>query len=290
MFGEPSTPKTAVRVTYGAKRKYKDTPPTSGVASDAGSSLSRPQSLVEYSPNKLPTNDGPSSGRGGRGQNGRSSQARSTLPSSSIENRALALSEPEIMSLDDGSDYPVKPLPRRNTVGATDNRNIDSMAPKSGNANGKGPRKRALSLSSAGSDSDSGDLTPLSSPEVVKKVFPPTTNIAPRLARQFLRAQTQAQLPAVSEHKHAPISQSKSLDNLFAPLDSTDDESFDEAEIGSLVWVSIDLQGRLTDYDENSAEDTMWWPAKVVIDQLWNSVCWGSHEYHVVYRSRYQNR
>ena len=148
MFGEPSTPKTTVRVTYGAKRKYKDTPPRSGVASDAGSSMSRPQSLVEYSPNKLPTNDGPSSGRGGRGQNGRSSQARSTLPSSSIENRALSLSEPEIMSLDDGSDYPVKPLPRRNTVGATDNRNIDSMAPKSGNANGKGPRKRALSLSS----------------------------------------------------------------------------------------------------------------------------------------------
>ncbi|KAI0723841.1 hypothetical protein C8T65DRAFT_90485 [Cerioporus squamosus] len=265
MFGEPSTPKSTLKVTYGSKRKYKDTSPRSGVASDAGGSLSRAQSLTESSPNKLPTNAGTSSGRGGRGRSGRSSRARSTSPTSSIENKSLALSDPEIIVLDDDSDS-VKPLPRRNTVEVTDNRSINPTAPKAQNASGKGPRKRALSLSSAGSDSG-GDLTPLSSPEVVKKkkVFPPTTNIAPRLARQFLRAQTQAQLPAASEFKHAPVSQSKSLDNLFAPLDSTDDESFDETETGSLVWVSIDLQGRLTDCDENGEEDTLWWPAKVEV-------------------------
>ncbi|RPD66532.1 hypothetical protein L227DRAFT_570406 [Lentinus tigrinus ALCF2SS1-6] len=264
MFGEPSTPRSNVRVTYGAKRKYKDPPPRSDVASDAGGSLSRTHTLAESSPNKLPTDGGASSRRGERGRSGRSSRARSTSPGSSIENKSLVFSDPEIIVLDDDPD-PVKPLPRRNTVGATDNSTINPTAPKAGASNGKSPRKRALSLSSAGSDSG-GDLTPLSSPEVVKKkVFPPTTNIAPRLARQFLRAQTQAQLPAVSEFKQAPISQSKSLDNLFAPLDSTDDESFDEAETGSLVWVSIDLQGRLTDCDEKGEEDTLWWPAKVEV-------------------------
>ncbi|RDX56347.1 hypothetical protein OH76DRAFT_1368922 [Lentinus brumalis] len=266
MFGEPSTPKSTLGTTYSTKRKFKDASPRPGGASDAGSSLSRAQSLTESSPNKLPTNSGPSSGRGGRGRSGRRSRGRSNSPSSSIENKSLALSDPEIIVLDDASDDPVKPSTRRNNVGHTDDRSINPTAPKVQIATGKGPRKRALShSSSAGSDSG-GDLTPLSSPEVVvkKKVFPPTTNIAPRLARQFLRAQTQAQLPAVSQSKHAPVSQSKSLDNLFAPLDSTDDESVDEAETGSLVWVSIDLQGRLTDCDENGEEDTLWWPAKVV--------------------------
>ncbi|KAI0748451.1 hypothetical protein C8Q80DRAFT_1270854 [Daedaleopsis nitida] len=123
-------------------------------------------------------------------------------------------------------------------------------------------RKRPLSRSSSfGRDS----LTPLSSSPAQKKkyIFPPTSNIAPRLARQFMRVQSQAISKTTSEFKPQPVTQSKSLDNLFAPLDSTDDESCDETDIGSFVWVSIDLTGKLTDCGEDSGEDTIWWPAKV---------------------------
>lgn len=83
-----------------------------------------------------------------------------------------------------------------------------------------------------------------------------------------MRVQSQLNPTTVSEYKQQTITQSKSLDNLFAPLDSTDDESgCDDTDTGSLVWVSINMEGKLADCMDGGREDTLWWPAKVLTEQ-----------------------
>ena len=134
----------------------------------------------------------------------------------------------------------------------------------------KGTKKRTMSASSAYTDDDASSLTPLTSPTEVraKPVFPPTTNIAPRLARQFMRAQAQAQAQSRESMASKPrtnlLSTQESIDSLFPPLDSTDDESVDDTDVGSLVWVCIDMESRLSSCDaEGGSYDALWWPAKV---------------------------
>ncbi|KAI0807816.1 hypothetical protein C8Q74DRAFT_1187467 [Fomes fomentarius] len=258
-FGEPSTSRSPVKVTYGSKRKRKQSPSTSRAGTSTNLSPTRPRalSLMESSPNKQPVGNGQ-----GGGRSRRNSRTRSTSPTSSIENDSLAHSDPDIILLDE--DPQLAKLARRNTVSGAESRSADTRVTTSHGANGqsKGARKRPLSRSSSDGEGDS--LIRSSSPERKKRYFPPPSNIAPRLARQFMRVQSQLNPTTVSEHKQQTITQSKSLDNLFAPLDSTDDESgCDDTDTGSLVWVSINMEGKLADCTDGGREDTLWWPAKV---------------------------
>ena len=267
-FGEPSTPRSAVKVTYGGKRKFKQSPSTSRAGTSTSGSPTRPSTLILLgsSPSRPPTNGGGSQGDG-HGRGGRSqwnSRARSSSPLSSLENSSMALSDPEI-GVVRHEDPPRTKHARRNTISGSDSPDATTKAANSSTSNGKDSRKRPLSPSSSEVDIDSS--APPSSPARKKKhAFPPTTNIAPRLARQFMRAQSQLNPKTTTVIRQQAVAQSKSLDNLFAPLDSTDDESSDETETGSLVWVSIDMKGNLADCKEDDGEDTLWWPAKVLTD------------------------
>ncbi|TBU35579.1 hypothetical protein BD311DRAFT_860098 [Dichomitus squalens] len=266
-FREPSTPKSPVKVTYGGKRKYKRTPTNA----HAGSSRahSRSLSLVESSPNRpRATNVGRGRGGGrGRGASGQKhARTRSGSHISSIENESVGKSDPEVIIVEDELKLVVD-IPRRNTATGSEDRGAHVNGDKAQASTGKGPKKRPMSHTSSSGSGDFSDLTPVSSPEVPSKPLqlPPTITLAPRLARQFLRVQSQMQPATVPEFQPQPLKQSKSLDDIFA-LDSESSESEDDmdaTDVGSLVWVSLDLEGHLA--DATSKEDTMWWPAKVVL-------------------------
>ncbi|KAI0636580.1 hypothetical protein C8Q77DRAFT_1215574 [Trametes polyzona] len=255
-FGEPATPRSAVKVTYGGKRKYKQSPaskPSTSIA-QAGPSHLRPRSklLLEQSPTKKS-----SAGRGRGSSRGRGSQraqkARrlsiSSLSSSSVESPGRTT-----------APKPVEDPPRASGSHHTATTHSTKPSNNRNKADGTSSKKRPLSLSSS-SEGGGSLLSPLSSPEAGKS---PVTRqmpvLAPRLARQFMRSQTQAEIK-ISPAKKNTLKQSKSFDQLFA-LDSTDEESFDDYDIGSLVWVCIDFHGNLKDADDEDAE-TLWWPAKV---------------------------
>ncbi|KAI1794726.1 hypothetical protein LXA43DRAFT_996327 [Ganoderma leucocontextum] len=258
-FREPSTPRSLVKVTYGGKRKYKHSPPKPRPRS-------RAMSLVESSPNKLQTS---SAGRGRSGARGRSGKSQknghtgSGSPSSTVENNSVGESDPEVIIIED-EPKPVVVIPRRNTVTGSGNQSAHVKEAKNHVSALKVPKKRPLSRSPSSGSASS--LTPMSSPDVPFKPVdfprPSIPVLAPRLARQFMRVQSQMQRPTVSEFKGQPLTQSKSLDNIFT-LDSSEseNESTDETDMGNLVWVSLNLEGNLADLD--TGEDTMWWPAKV---------------------------
>ncbi len=273
-----------MKVTYGGKRKYKHSPPKPRPRS-------RAMSLAESSPNKLQTSSvgrgrGGARGRGGKSQ--RNGHAASGYRSSSVENNSVGESDPEIIII----EKPTLVIPRRNTVTGGENQSAHPKETKvhASASTSRVPKKRPLSRSPSSGSASS--LTPMSSPDVPSKPmhFPPPSIpvLAPRLARQFMRVQSQMHPPTVSEFKGQHLTQSKSLDNIFT-LDSSDSEgeSMDEADMGNLVWVSLDLEGNLSDLD--AGEDTMWWPAKVLI----GSPCtrFGIHNVHIclVFRSNYRN-
>ncbi|KAL1944776.1 hypothetical protein VTO73DRAFT_3206 [Trametes versicolor] len=270
-FGEPSTPRgTNVKVTYGGKRKYKLSPVAkTSPAAQAGPSRTRPrsQSLLEISPKKpkgtAGRGRGAPRGRGAR-KTTRNIRARSASTTSSSSESSAGHSSDLI-------EYaPKAPSTRRAVAAAPDH---TKPAPKAGTTNGNGngaastvgDKKRPLSISS--SDSEGSVLTPLHSPEMNKMNKSPAVRqmpvLAPRLARQFMRSQSQADALKGSGKKSV-LKQSKSFDHLFKLDSSSEEDSPDDLDIGSLVWVSIDLEGNLMDCDEDEA-DTIWWPAKVYL-------------------------
>ena len=191
--------------------------------------------------------------------------------SSSAENIALSAPKLDVVSPEDQTRPPqLSPVSTVADLGG------EAIVPQLPSVEVKGIRKRTLSTSSGHSDDYASSLTPLTSPADarVKPLFPPTTNIAPRLARQFMRAQARAQSASRAHgklKKASLLNASGSIDSLFAPLDSTDDESGDETDVGSLVWVCIDFEGHLAICNDQSDEDLIWWPAKVLAVSLYVS-------------------
>ena len=274
-FHGSSTPRSLVKVTYGGKRKYKHSPPIPRPV------RSRAMSLLESSPKRLQTSSAGRRRDGARDGGGKSLKNGHTVsgsPSSSVENKSVEESDPEIIILEE-KPKPSVVIPCRNTVMDGESQSAHVKEGKT-RAPANVPKKRPLSRSPSGGSASS--LTPMSSPDVPFKPldFPPPSFpvLAPRLARQFMRVQSQMQPPVISEFKAQPLTQSKSLDNIFT-LDSSDSEgeSMDEADMGNLVWVSLDLDGILT--DSGLGEDTMWWPAKVLIG--WLCTCFGTYNVHI---------
>ncbi|KAI0647452.1 hypothetical protein C8Q79DRAFT_628337 [Trametes meyenii] len=275
-FGEPSTPRSTVKVTYGSKRKYKQSPSESSPSVHAGPSQARPRamSLVEQSPNKQ-KNDA-ASGRGApRGRGGRKAKTAHRMThsrASSIENLSEHPSETE----DPGADEDVRrPSGSRHTALITSGKVVSSLKATNGHAPvpNAGSKKRPSSLSP--SVSEGSLLTPLPSPQRETEPSLPVRHmpvLAPRLARQFMRSQTQGALVMGSSNKKDTLKQSKSFDQLLV-LDSTDDESYDDLDVGSLVWVSIDPQGNLADCEDEGDTDTLWWPAKITLPRPCMRVC-----------------
>ncbi|KAH9931691.1 uncharacterized protein BXZ73DRAFT_101601 [Epithele typhae] len=150
------------------------------------------------------------------------------------------------------------------TLGARAEEEKDGYQQQPGNKGNKRPRSPSSSLS--GKESS---LTPLTSPAEVrpKPIFPAPSNIAPRLARQFMRVQAKAHTPDPAPSKPKNVSLTESIDSYFAPLDSTDEESEDDRGIGKLVWVCLDMESRLADEGKGSNEDLVWWPAKIDLPQ-----------------------
>ena len=110
--------------------------------------------------------------------------------SSSAENIALSAPKLDVVSPEDQTRPPqLSPVSTVADLGG------EAIVPQLPSVEVKGIRKRTLSTSSGHSDDYASSLTPLTSPADarVKPLFPPTTNIAPRLARQFMRAQARAQ-------------------------------------------------------------------------------------------------
>ncbi|KAI0362547.1 hypothetical protein OH77DRAFT_1515775 [Trametes cingulata] len=294
-FGEPSTPRSAVRVTYGGKRKYRHSPIKSSPSAHVGQAGARPRSrsLIEQSPGRQ-RNGGPgASGRGrsssrgrGAGGGGRKAQTKGKKPFSMIssgEESSESLSDLESVHAEQDEREVAKPSSSRPAAVTTPKKPVAKSAGTNGHghapAEEKGSKKRPLSVSSSsdegggrgggggGGDDSLSPLSPLSSPEVHTNKSPavqrPTSILPPRIARQFMRSQSQAEAVVGSSKKTSALKQSKSFDQLFV-LDSSssEDDAFDEFDVGSLVWVSIDPEGNLRDVDEEDAE-TLWWPAKV---------------------------
>ena len=261
-------------MTYGGKRKYKHSPPKPRPRS-------RAMSLTESSPNKLQTSSAGCQRSGAHGRGGKSQKNGHTTPgspSSSVENKAVEESDPEIVIIE--KPKPSVVIPRRNTITGSEHAKETKTRASTSNV----PKKRPLSRSPSSGSASS--LTPMSSPDLSFKPvpFPPPSIpvLAPRLARQFMRVQSQMHPTAVSEFKAQPLTQSKSLDNIFT-LDSSDSEgeSMDEADMGNLVWVSLNSDGNLADLGED--EDTMWWPAKVLIDRLSTCTWFGTYNVHILF-------
>lgn len=264
-FGEPSTPRGSnVKVTYGGKRKHKQSPvakTTPAVETGPSRTRTRSRSLLETSPRKPKSSAGRGRGasRGRGARNTRNTRARSVSSISSSSDSSAEHSSDLI-------EYAPK-VPSTRRAAATNHAN---PASKAGTSNGNGAaatgsKKRPLSLSS--SDGEGSLLTPLHSPEMNKS---PVTRhmpvLAPRLARQFMRSQSQANA-ILSPGKKSALKQTKSFDHLFVFDSSSEEDSPDDHDIGSLVWVSIDLEGSLMDCDEDDG-DTLWWPAKVAPLQM----------------------
>ncbi|CDO73653.1 hypothetical protein BN946_scf185014.g123 [Trametes cinnabarina] len=257
-FGEPSTPKSGVKVTYGGKRTSRTSPTKSSPAYHTGSSRAHPRSisLIEESPGK--TKRGTAQGRGAsRGRGGRKRQSTSkkslalTLEAQGDDSSGLEIID---VHADTGhasvSAHLAKSRPATTAVKS-------AHAYRTSAAGEGGSRKRPLSLSSS-----EGERSSLSSPDAQRvPEARPMPVLAPRLARQFMRSQSHAHTSTASAKKNL-LKHSKSFDHLFV-LDSSDDESADELDPGDLVWVSIDLHGRLTNVNESGDDDTLWWPAKV---------------------------
>ncbi|KAI0331078.1 hypothetical protein GY45DRAFT_1361029 [Cubamyces sp. BRFM 1775] len=259
-FGEPSTPKGGVRFTYGGKRKYKQSPSKSSPSSHAGPSRTRPRSISVIEQSATKTSEVAKRGRGAsRGRGGRKAQ-NTHKRTASVEASSDHLSEPEGIHADENRKP--KPRSRRNTATTAKEANtVEAKRATDGISAGQASKKRPLSLSS--SDGEGSILTPLSSPDVRRSPTMRTMPVlAPRLARQFMRSQSQAETSLTQSRAKALLKHTKSLDQILA-LDSTDDESFDELDVGSFAWVSIDLKGELADVDGSEDNDTLWWPAKV---------------------------
>ncbi|KAI0672817.1 hypothetical protein C8Q78DRAFT_1144283 [Trametes maxima] len=274
-FGEPSTPRSTVKVTYGSKRKYQRSPSKSSPSAHAGPSRARPRamSLAEQSSNKQKDDParghGASRSRGGRKTKGAHKEAPSRA--SSIENFSDHLSDSEALRAD--GDAGQASGSHHTTLVAPEKAFYPFKAPN-GHApiTTAGSKKRPLSISS--STSEGSLLTPLSSPNEPDHV-PPVRRmpvLAPRLARQFMRSQTQGALIMDSPHKKDTLKHSKSFDQLLV-LDSTDDESYDDLDVGSLVWVSVDPQGNLVDCEDEGDADTIWWPGKITLPRPCMRVC-----------------
>ncbi|KAI9065429.1 hypothetical protein FKP32DRAFT_1590609 [Trametes sanguinea] len=257
-FGEPSTPKGGVRVTYGGKRKNRPSPSKSSPSQAMGRHRARPRStsLIEESPAKQKN-----------GAQGRSaSRSRGGRKTQGTMKKSLSLTIEDNGDESPGTDVIGIEASNGHTSGTGVQKHSARGVATSGHgistttAGGKGSKKRPLSLSS--SEGEGSSLTSLSSPELRKTTEPrPMPVLAPRLARQFMRSQSHADTSTGSARK-SMLKHSKSFDHLFV-LDSSDEESSDELDFGDLVWVSIDMRGKLANTDDAGDEDTLWWPAKV---------------------------
>ncbi|KAH9852727.1 hypothetical protein C2E23DRAFT_756315 [Lenzites betulinus] len=262
-FGEPSTPRSAVKVTYGGKRKYKQSPSVkSSPVPHAGPSRARPRSksLLEQSPKKTKNEAG--RGRGGGASRGRGVQPRAKKTRrrsvSSASSSSSAISEPP--SEAEAPKQVTAPSKTRSGAAADGKPTAKATAAGGLTAKEKASKKRPLSTSSSGSAGSL--LTPLPSPEMQKSpVMRQMPVLAPRLARQFMRSQSHAEVLIGSKKKNL-LKHTKSFDHFFELDESSDDSTVDDYDIGSLVWVSIDSEGNLKDVDAEDA-DTLWWPAKV---------------------------
>ncbi|KAI0780528.1 hypothetical protein BD413DRAFT_497786 [Trametes elegans] len=258
--GEPSTPRSSVtKFTYGGKRKYMQSPLKSSPSSRAGPSEMRPRSksLIEESPGKQKNGSGRGRGSSHRreGRQTKRTRTRSFPRSSSVENDSEHFSDPE--NTHDGPR--AKEALQTQTKAPSTTDNPDETA-AGHHATDKHSKKRPLSSSSMSSYNDGSLLNPSFSPEATRSGGArPMPVLAPRLARQFMRSKTLSGLTLDSPNK-PDLKPAKSFDDLLL-LDSTDEESFDELDVGNFGWVSIDLQGNLADADEDG--DTLWWPAKV---------------------------
>ncbi|KAI8989818.1 hypothetical protein BD414DRAFT_485269 [Trametes punicea] len=258
-FGEPSTPKGGVKYTYGGKRKSKPSPSKSSPSFRIVPPRSRPRStsLVEQSPSKLAN-----ATRGRGAPRGRRARRLSTTHKKSASIPVTVDHTGRYSPAFEKDENARQPSGSTETAASISTRH--AARPEAIHASivaGKGSKKRPLSLSSS-SGGEGSPLTPLSSPELRQSSGPsPMPVLAPRLARQLMRSQHQADTSTRS-NKQSTLKHSKSFDQLFT-LDSTDDESFDELDVGSFAWVSINLRSKLADAGDDGDSDTVWWPAKV---------------------------
>ncbi|KZT70075.1 hypothetical protein DAEQUDRAFT_756501 [Daedalea quercina L-15889] len=246
-FGEPSKPRTPVKVTYGRRRRGLSSPIKS-----SDSSPGKRKNVVKRARPSLSALVSPSGATGGRAES------------------PIVLSDEEAEG--DERDVPKSPL-RAKTVSrkAGGSRHVPPAKKPSATVRRKGKsraasntttpskRKRAISISSNSSLSDlsDSDLTPLSSPSPESAMPPPPT-----------RARSASTLTTLTSSQVSKSVISLRRTHSVATLGESsvaDDEPWSLSKLGTLVWVRVDGAGEVViesgaDYDG----DAYWWPAKVV--------------------------
>ncbi|KAH9917457.1 uncharacterized protein B0H18DRAFT_1034780 [Fomitopsis serialis] len=249
-FGEPSKPRTPVKVTYGRKRRGYSSPTKS---SDADGSPGKERNV---------------------GKRMRSSLSALASMSAEKPSRGGSSAEsPILLSDDEGEDdeviEPQSPLLRKASSGKARGRILSAKKP-SGTVSRKGKsnaaassnnnpakRDRAMSISSTSSlsDLDESDLTSLSSRSPGPSIMAP-----PARARS---ASTLTSLTSSQVGKS--VGGLRRTDSVATLGDSSvDDEAWSLGKLGTLAWVKVDGSGDVVDEGGNVSDgDTYWWPAKV---------------------------
>ncbi|OBZ65742.1 hypothetical protein A0H81_14293 [Grifola frondosa] len=265
-FGEPSKGRGGVKYKYGGKGKYKPLLPTS-------------RKLSTERPKPQASSHKPSVSHASR------SRGRKSLPpakkqvaplsqsSSSTEDSLTPLSDdvaPELElvgSTKPSWSAPAEDLPRSSANSSPIRRRSTtfdatrSALPVTPTLKRPTPSDRALT------DDDGSTLTPVTpSPE------PDIVYIANR---------SPTRLPSLADHVHnraansvAPSGVGTPVSRKHLPLESSIreggadvisvDTEWDFDDIGSLVWVKIDIHGNLIERDTEEHSDALWWPAKVI--------------------------
>ncbi|TFY62705.1 hypothetical protein EVJ58_g3701 [Rhodofomes roseus] len=250
-FGEPSKPRTPVKITYGRRRRGLSSPNKSsdgspGKERSVGKRL-RPSlgALASISAQKP-------SGSGSRAES-------PTVIMSEDETEDDAVAEPQSplrRKADSRKADGGKRVPPAKVPSATASRKGKSNAVESNNIPTK--RKRAISISSTSSlsDLDDSDLTPLSSPSPEASTMPP-----PRRARS---ASTLTSLTSSQISKTVGgLGRTDSVATL--PGSSVaDDEPWSLSKLGTLAWVRITGSSEVINESGDVHDgDAYWWPAKV---------------------------
>ncbi|EPS96859.1 hypothetical protein FOMPIDRAFT_85458 [Fomitopsis schrenkii] len=246
-FGEPSKPRTPVKVTYGRRKRGPGSPTKSSEDSpDKGKSVAkRPRaslSALVSSP----------------GDKASGSRMESPILLSDEETDASEL---------DGLKSPLRGNSSGRKTGGTTP--VFSAKKPSSSVPGKGKskapassisstkRKRAVSISSTSSLSElsDSDLTPISPQSAEPSTMPP-----PPRARS---ASTLTALPSSQlSVSTSALRRTASVATLGGS--TVDDEPWSLTRLGSLAWVKVNSLGNLA--GEDGAEEdgaTYWWPAKV---------------------------
>lgn len=281
-FGEPSSPRSPVKVTYGGKGKKRHLAKASGFSASppqarvrkAATAQSRtrplpvtssvvgtfppPSQLTSLSDSENETDHpSPLLGKTSRSITSPFEHGSSLTPLSDTESDSNIMITSRPPSRQPRAKRSVlhaeKPSKQPRPLKARDTRNGRTMQETVG-------QKRALSpTSSEGSQSkldDDSTLTPLSSPA-------PTDLPARRRSSSPFRRRSKTLLgPAHSEGFLDTLPFIPSQTSGRAIMPTTDVWNLES--LGTQVWVRIDSQGGVVDDRMSEEQDTFWWPAKVI--------------------------